>query len=100
MSDRYSSLATFHYAHTRQGAAGGGVGVPEGSACGDLACWLGRFTVELSSYLLGSRYAQQAGIPACSTEVPMTTTPDAALVPVAPAFTEPERFALAGFLAS
>ena len=29
-----------------------------------------------------------------------TTTPSAALVPVAPVFTEPERLALAGFLAS
>jgi integrase/recombinase XerD len=57
----------------------------------------------LSSYLLGSRYAQQAGISACLREVPMTATiPSSAVAVGVPGlvFSEPEQLAPAGFLAS
>jgi hypothetical protein len=61
---------------------------------------LGRLTVDFSSFAAASA-GPASGSQPVPRRCPMaTTTPSAALVPVAPVFTNTERLALAGFLAA
>src|ERR1035438_7323680 len=61
---------------------------------------LGRFTVEFTSFA-GASAGPASGSQPVPRRCPLaTTTPSAALVPVAPVFTNTERLALAGFLAA